>query len=138
MNIYPYRHKQPTTILGDNIFFTRKQLCEMLDISSSRLSKQLKHILGIPGCQAERFRINPRDHRKYQHYQTTHYNLNIAAALAYRINNLACKKFLHSYHLYIYNLQLRLSGPNYSIPTVLTGKEFQDFTEHLIPYAPED
>ena len=132
--IFPYRHKQPNTILGDNIYFNRKQLCKMLDISNSHLSKQLKTVLTMPGCQMDYFRTNPREHKKRQHYKSMHYNLNTAVAIAYRVNNLACRKFLHSYSLFIYNLQLKLSGPNYFIPTVLTETEFRSFTEHLIPY----
>ena len=131
--LFPYKHKI-RFIYEENIFLNRKQICQMLNISSSSLSKHLKHILHIPGCISEKFRT-PLNSGRYRHATITHYNLNTVIALAYRINNDACRRFLDSYHRAIHSLHMRISGANYYIPTTITETEFKYYAQkYCYPY----
>jgi len=113
-------------IFEENIFFNSFQICELLKISKSCLSKQLKAILAIPGCQSAYFRANygKQERHKYRRFKLMHYNLNSVVALAYRINNDACKRFLDDYHRVIFGLHIRISGTNYLIPSCISPGEF--------------
>lgn len=130
--LFPHKHKN-RYIFEENIFFSREQICKTFHISQSCLTKQLKHILAIPGCTQEIFRPTPRPKRykKYQRFKLTHFNLNTVVALAYRINNNECKKFLDSYHRVIYSMHLRLTGTNYFIPSTMTMDEFHYYAQHF-------
>lgn len=122
-------------IFEENIYFNASQICELLGISRSNLSKHLKSVLEIPGCLSARFRADYRGERykKYRRTELTHYNLNTVVAIAYRINNAACKKFLDSYHRVISGLHLRLVGTNYYIPSSLSPGEFLYYANKNCP-----
>ena len=130
--LFPGKHKN-RFIFEENIYFSREQIRKTFKISQSCLSKQLKQILAIPGCLKESFRPYPRPKRykPYQHFVLDHYNLNTVIALAYRINNSECKKFLDSYHRVIYSMHLRLTGTNYFIPSTMTMDEFHYYAHNF-------
>ena len=119
-------------IFEENIFFNSEQICHMLGISQSCLSRQLNHILSIPGCEKAKIRIDyGREGRpKYHRVKLIHYNLNTVVAIAYRINNTSCKAFLDDYHSVINSLHLRISGPNYFIPATITESEFRHYAQN--------
>lgn len=122
-------------IFEENIYFNATQICELLKISRSCLSRQLKSVLDIPGCLSARFRADYHGERykKYRRTKLTHYNLNTVVAIAYRINNAACKKFLDGYHRVINGLHIRLAGTNYYIPSSLSPGEFLYYANRNCP-----
>lgn len=132
--LFPYKHKK-RFLYEENIYFTAAQICEMLNISRSCLSKQLKKVLDIPGCLSAYFRADyhGRNSYKYRRFKLMHYNLNTVAAIAYRINNDACKKFLDSYHRVLYGLHLRTAGANYFIPSCPEPGEFLFYADKNCP-----
>lgn len=132
--ITPGRHKD-RYIYEENIFFNSFQICEILGISKSCLSKQLKAISDIPGCQSAYFRADYRGEKrhKYRRAKLKHYNLNTVVAIAYRINNEKCKTFLDHYHRVIFGLHHRIAGPNYFIPSCLSPGEFLYYADRFCP-----
>lgn len=118
--------KKKRYLFEENIYFSAKQICLLLGISASTLSKQLKHVLAIPGCKREVFRRTYcfGKPKPYGHNNIRHYNLNTAVAIAYRVNNQKCKEFLKLYHGVMMGLCMRLVGANYYIPTILEWHEF--------------
>lgn len=127
-------------VLDENIYFSGDQIKQLLNISKYTLSRQLKKVLTIPGCQKERMRakfICPA-RKFYQHRNKDHYNLNTVVAIAYRINNKSCQKFLEYYHRVIYGLHLRIAGPNYQIPTPIAAYEFQNYANRFAPHLLTD
>ncbi len=132
--IFP--NKQKTRYLyEENIYFNSFEICEMLDISKSCLSKQLKTIKNIPGCQSAYFQADyqGKARHKYRRRKLMHYDLNTVVAIAYRVNNDKCKKFLDSYHRIIYGLHLRIAGPNYLIPSCLSPGDFIAYANRNCP-----
>ena len=122
-------------LLDENIYFNSKQIRRLLNIDESCLSRHLKRVLMIPGCQSEYMHViynnpkrKPRERRLLKHY-----NLNTVAAIAYRINNNACREFLGYYHRVLLSLHQRIAGPNYQIPMALTAHEFQAFANRYTP-----
>ena len=69
-----------------------------------------------------RDRLKPR--KRFQHRKLNHYSINTVVAIAYRVNNEKCRQFLELYHRAIVGLQLRLSGSNYYIPSIMEGGEY--------------
>ena len=122
-------------IFEENIYFNASQICKLLNISRSCLSKQLKSVLEIPGCLSAYFRANYKgeERYKYRRAKLMHYNLNTVVAIAFRVNNDACKKFLESYHRVITGLHMRLVGPNYYIPSSLSSGEFLYYANRNCP-----
>ena len=138
MRRFPPNRSLNRYLLDENIYLNGKQIRELLDISESCFSKQLKQVLTIPGCQTERMRtiyINPK-RKPHEHRYLKHYNLNTIVAIAYRINNKSCREFLENYHRVLLRLHLRIVGPTYQILTILAAYEFQAYanlyTPHLI------
>ena len=125
-------------LFEENIYFNTSQICDLLNISKSCLSKQLKNVLKIPGCLSAYFRANYKGqkHYKYRRAKLMHYNLNTVVAIAFRINNDSCKKFLDSYHRIIAGLRIRLAGANYFIPSCLTSGEFLYYANKYRPPDP--
>lgn len=127
-------------ILDENIYFSSKQICELLNINKYCLNRQLKQVLKISGCQSEHMRVlffSPA-RRPYQHRYLNHYNLNTVVAIAYRINNPTCKLFLESYHRMLLGLHLRVVGPHYQVPLAIANYEFQAYTNRYTPYLMTD
>ena len=122
-------------LLDENIYFSGKQIRKMFNISESCLSRHLKQVLMIPGCQSEYLYAIHIDSKRrfYEHRSLKHYNLNTVAAIAYRINNSSCREFLGYYHRVLLSLHQRIAGPNYQIPIVLTAHEFQAFANRYTP-----
>ena len=125
MRRFPPNRSLNRYLLDENIYLNGKQIRELLDISESCFSKQLKQVLTIPGCQTERMRtiyINPK-RKPHEHRYLKHYNLNTIVAI-------------ENYHRVLLRLHLRIVGPTYQIPTILAAYEFQAYanlyTPHLI------
>jgi len=128
-------------VYEENIYFSAKQICAMLAISNSCLSKQLKKVVDIPGCEADRFwsrRGKEESRYKGQHLKLRKYNMNTVAAVAYRVNNESCKYFLSLYHRALRGMQLRLSGANYYVPTEMTIGEFAGLVSAHMPHLEID
>lgn len=122
-------------LLDENIYFNGKQIRELLNISESCLSKRLKLVLMIPGCRSEYvYALSDNQKRKPRERRLLkRYNLNTVVAIAYQINNDACREFLGYYHRVLLSLHLRIAGPNYQVPTVLTAREFKAFANRYTP-----
>ena len=120
----PVRH-----VFEENVYFSRLQLAEMLGISPSCLSKQLKHVMKSPGCQKEQFYIG--SHEEKCHYKITYYNLNAAVGVAFRVNNAKCRAFLEDYHRSLLSMRFQMSGSNSYIPSVMTPEEFHYYANSL-------
>jgi hypothetical protein len=129
----PFRRKA-RYIYDENIYFSTKQICRMLGVSESCLSKQLKSVLKNDGCEVDYFATSYEEdgpRRKGQHYKVKHYNMNTAVGLAFRINNTLSRYFLSLYHRALWSMYLRYIGPNYYIPVRMTPEEFDGTVKQL-------
>ena len=99
-------------LLDENIYFSGKQIRKIFNISESCLSRHLKQVLMIPGCQSEYlYAIHTDSKRRFY----------------------ACREFLGYYHRVLLSLHQRIAGPNYQIPMTLTAHEFQAFANRYTP-----